>query len=192
MAGEVAMVRMTVVLGLLTMGCGGDDVNVGGLSCGTDPCGGDPVGVWTIGATCLSGAPMIDQCPQADIRFSIDQEGTVTVSADMTYSVEATSAGFLRGTIPAECFQGQLTDCAQLNDEDTTCTGDASVECSCEATFSETVSESGTWSVNGNEITLDDGAGNIEINEFCVQGDAMSVHSTSDTEGIEFEILLSR
>jgi hypothetical protein len=177
---------------LVAAGCGGDDgVNVGGLSCNTAPCGGDPVGAWTIGATCITGIPTIDACPEADIRVAVDQTGTVDVSADMTYSVEVTSSGFIRTTFPASCLEGVIADCADIGDGvELTCTGDATVECSCEQILDETATESGTWSVSGNQINLDDGT-DVTIGDYCVDGDAMSVR-TGDADGLAFELLMTR
>lgn len=172
--------------------CGGDDdINVGGLSCGTTPCGGDPVGVWTIGGTCVSGAASSEDCPEATFTSSVEQTGTVEVNADMTYSVDVTTAGVSRGTIPISCFQGLLTDCSQLNDEEISCEAAGDDACSCTVTINDQTLESGTWSVTGNTITLDDGAGGVDTSDFCVAGDAMSV-SMVDEDGVGVEILMTR
>lgn len=172
--------------------CGGDDgASVGGLSCSSPACGGDPVGVWTIEDSCIDGDFTVEECPELEVNsFSATQSGTVTVNADNTYELDTQTVGSVSVTFPASCFGGLLTDCAQLNDDDTTCTGDAAAACDCDVSVDETTVESGTWSVNGTEVTLDDGNGNAETSEFCVDGDAMSV--ITEDEGIRAVLLLSR
>ena len=181
----------SLIVFLVLVGCGGDDgdVNVGGLGCGTDPCGGDPVGEWSIEATCVTGDFMIEQCPDADSQFAVDLSGSFSIAADMSYSLEVSTSGLVTTRIPGSCLPDQVTDCSDLSNEDISCSGDPSVECDCRQTISQEVTESGTWSTTGNQITFDDTAGGIATNEYCVSGGAMSISTTSDA-GITLEALL--
>lgn len=174
----------------LAIGCGGDDGGSGGLGCDTAACGGDPVGVWTVVDSCFEGELTIEQCPDLIVKsVDVDQTGTVTIDADMSYTLDLTVSGTASVTFPASCFGGLITDCAQLNDDGTTCTGDASAECDCDITLDEVTDETGTWSTTGNQITLDDGT-EPEVSDYCVQGDRAVV--STNMAGINAAMILSR
>ena len=188
-----SLVMNTIFSISILAACGGDDGGSGdgALSCGTEPCGGDPVGVWTVQESCFDGDFTVEQCPELVVNsFDASQTGTVTVNDDMSYSLDLEVTGSASVTFPASCFGGLLTDCAQLNDDGTTCTGDAQTECDCELTLDEVIDESGTWSVSGNQITLDDGTNEPETSDFCVSGDSASV--STETEGVRAEMILTR
>ena len=173
----------------------GDGDNNGGDSAGgnwdgtcdpdfgaADACGGDPVGAWTISEACTNWDPasmLTDACPAATITSqSSSLSGTLSLVAGGTYTQNVTSTVDVEVNVPQACV---ITDCTITGNvvsgatgETVTCVSDGGTGCDCDAAFTDTVDDSGTWSTNDGVATINGGAGTEQF-YYCVSGNAMIV-----------------
>jgi hypothetical protein len=133
-------------------------------------CGGDPTGVWTYSAGCMTLAaasnPFASQCPAATATATLDVIGTVDFSAG-NYS---TSGGSQTITMtidaPKSCFAGACPSSSPpftWTDAGTSCKGVM-------AQGPTAVTESGTYSINGNTLTINktSPSASTASGDFCV------------------------
>jgi hypothetical protein len=151
---------------------GGDtsyDAGETSLSCEFSACGGDPVGLWTFEASCAD--LVMPGCPTATFVSDLSPTGTLEFRDDMTYEVNLVTQGTFTMTVPSACLALMaVEDCSELEDEEMTCTGEVSDACVCVATFDEVAEETGTWSVSGGTLTLDE-----DDAELCVSQDVLKI-----------------
>ncbi|MCB9689581.1 MAG: hypothetical protein H6735_31375 [Alphaproteobacteria bacterium] len=135
------------------------------------PCGGDPTGSWTLVAGCVVDDLDMEECPDATIDFTLETEGTYDFLAGGAFSYDVTITVGSTMTLPAECLPGGL-DCSLI---DAGCTGTTDTGCVCTSTEDpDHASGSGTWSVSGTDLVVDDGSG-PSTQPFCIGGDTMTV-----------------
>lgn len=191
---------------MLTAGCGKDHGGPGASCLKVQPCGGNVVGAWNIVATCATRAAL-DSAFAAEVAGSAcptqmlgnveeTPTGTLRFNSDLTYSSMFTINSVVDVIIPAACLGG--TNCASVNANlqaelaaglhpevvSASCAG--SSNCVCHQVISTPQSETGTYSIAGNAITLVEADGTTSGVEFCVQGDTVHLMnvtmSTIDTD----------
>ncbi len=156
-------------------------------TCAPEPasCGGDLVGTWTIESDCgLEALPnfFAETCPESTMTF-IDSvvAGTRTFAEDGSYASDAMLQFDLHLDIDAmDCFG---IDCATLgvaldgeNNLDAVC--DDAPEgsgCACLLTITNDLTVQGTWSVEGDAVTLTFDGEASDPRPFCVQGDRLAL-----------------
>ena len=192
------MARMrNLLVGLIGLGafyltaCGSSSDSGGG--CGTESaCGGDVVGTWQVSSSCLAvdASSMMGSmgCPGATTSASGTKiTGTITYSADKTFTSNLTTSGSLVITLPASCLtqQGVTVTCAQLQQalngtmnatfSSATCT-ESGGGCACSVALNAVTSnETGTYSTSGGVLTQTDTSGIPDDSNYCVQGGQLSL-----------------
>jgi hypothetical protein len=161
------------------IGCGGSS----GGSCGTtQPCGGSVVGSWKLASTCvlddsLFASDATEICPTAMIHVnSISGVGGVTYGADGTYQDTGSLSIGLQFTVPTSCLAAGET-CSDIDmgfAQDTTITSHScsmsSAACVCTVAMTEPVTDSGTYSTSGTNLTTTPTGGAASTDEYCVAG----------------------
>jgi hypothetical protein len=180
--------RTTLVLfAVLAVGCSGGDDD--GASCPEtfSACGGDVAGTWTVGAFCVDSDQALEaaraQCPAATADGFADQSGSYVVNADGTYSENTEFTFDFTVSLPASCLMG--LSCAQLQALAPSlgdCLEDSG-GCACSSKGTESTVDTGTWTINGNSLTLD-GADDTQTFDYCVDGDTLTVQDDGDVEEI--------
>jgi hypothetical protein len=184
---------------------GGDGGDAPGPTCGqVPPCGGDVVGDWTFTDVCNSPAHVAaiesDFAKMAEPTWCAIQKlvgiepaasGTVRFAADGTYALDLVFGGTLDINYPASCLIGascdETTDMLQAqiaagtyplpSVSSISCTGSSS--CLCRATVDSPQSESGTYAVSGNVLTLTAASGAVTNESICVAMGALHLLTTS-------------
>jgi hypothetical protein len=178
--------RWLLVLGLVA--CSGDDKgsDTGGTGDDDDDiawdgdceqafsaCGGDPSGDWTVVGVCEVALDDLAACAGLTYTILDDRSsGTVAMNGDNTYDrVYNLDLDFEIG-IPLSCIAP--VPCNLLPPASagifSTCTDDGTT-CTCQGTFAETDSASGSWTVEGDEIVFD----GDDRQQFCIDGDRATV-----------------
>jgi hypothetical protein len=167
---------------------GGDDDDSGpssSLTCDDGACGGDPTGSWTPGDDCSgepASTPFDEDCPDATWDTTGASSGlvyTFEAGGNLNYGV-AGGTGQIESVVPTSCFERlDVGSCADLADaffsfyDDFEC-NEAGDVCECSATVEVTSSKVvGTWSVEGETLTLGLPDAKTASWEFCVDGDRM-------------------
>jgi hypothetical protein len=162
-----------------------------------EPCGGDLVGTWEILDMCASATvgdnPFADTPECADIVFQVDMDftGTVEFNADGSYASEVVvGAATMHAEYTEACMQAmwqaggsETCDAIPSSSEDTVCSYADSV-CSCDQAMSSgsgTQTETGTYSVSGNSLTMTPDSGDVTESEYCVSGDKATFGVPSDS-----------
>ena len=172
--------------------------NNGGASNGSaecpafTPCGGNLLGEWSIKQACISLAPnaLSSLCPEAKLTLSpLTATGTVSFKADNTM----VSSGVISFTesiqLPRSCStEAQCTSVVTAAAADPTisnakCDYDAIAGCSCSFTSTQPTMSSGTYEVQGNNVTFTSSAPNAQpaVNSFCVSGNTASLRQVNGT-----------
>lgn len=189
-----------VAAALALAACSGStDSPGGGGSCAWNgACGGDNVGTWSLQSECIVGTPSPPaSCPKETIHLSPQVSGTLDYGADGTYTSNVTAVVTESFNMPASCHTG--TDCASIETDlksttgitSASCTGSASTACSCTFTESLSVPSSGTWTASGGTITVDFGSGNTVGQNYCVQGNTLTMRGTP-SGGIQTQLVAVR
>jgi hypothetical protein len=151
-------------------------------TCGTVlPCGGSLTGTWKIIGGCLGpGNGETLPCGGTVQLLTLSYGGTETFNADMTYTfTDLSSVRAEIDTVPTSCDPTKT--CAEQDTElksnvprvlsYASCTGTSS--CSCTIASEGVYSESGTYSIQGdqfNTVSVSDGGGiNSGSGQYCVQ-----------------------
>ncbi len=155
------------------------------------PCGGDVVGSWSISNLCLSNTVIAENpwgempgCATSLYEINMDMTGSIDFADDGTYVQDFTNSVTIHIELSAECLNGMggqysgaevICDTigTQMADENGACeyTGG---KCVCDFApedDSPDEPETGTWSVTGNNLMIDDSAeDNPNGMPFCVAG----------------------
>ena len=109
--------------------------------------------------------------------------GTLTLDTGGTYAADSTIGGSAQFSAPQSCLPQGAT-CADLSDQDVTCSASGS-QCLCSLSFpSESNTENGTWSVTGSSLTLTPEGQDASASDFCVEGDVLKFHD-EDPEQVD-------
>jgi hypothetical protein len=174
-------------------------------TCGSvQPCGGDVVGDWTFVDACESAANVAafaatfaamagdSWCPsQTLVGRKPSATGSLLFDAAGTYSLALAFGGYLDFNIPAQCLAGvscedttaglqQQIDAGSYpmpNVSSISCAGTSS--CLCRATVNSPRSDSGTYSVSGNVLTLTATNGIVTDKAYCVRAGTLHILETS-------------
>lgn len=197
----VTFQRHAVLLGLVLFAaaCGKSedkDNEVSLTSCEEqfDACGGDPVGSWSLERICVDGSltdavgAYFSEYPSCENSV---REAGLTTAAGVTYTTndfDRTGSATLTAKleISEDCFReqaggGTLTSltCAaygQMMEGQSGMKGSCSYDgslCVCEATVTQSLNASGTYSVDGSEIVEQDG----RTLEFCATAERLGYRS---------------
>ena len=111
--------------------------------------------------------------------------GTLTFGADLTYSTSLVDSGVLHYTIPNSCLtmNGVTLSCTDLGTSANASGTFSAVSCetsgdNCLCDFTampQTVTETGTYSLMGSNLTLTPGAGTPSTDTYCVNGNELHV-----------------
>ena len=184
---------------------GGSDVDVSSTACGSvQPCGGDVVGDWTFVDACESAANVAafratfatmaaeSWCPsQTLVDRKPSASGSLLFDAQGTYALTLAFGGYLDINLPAQCLAGVSCEDttaglqAQIdagaypmpNVSSISCSGTSS--CLCRATVNSPRSDSGTYAVSGNVLTLTATSGIVTDKDYCVRGGTLHILDTS-------------
>ena len=174
-------------------------------TCGNvQPCGGDVVGDWTFVDACESAANVAacaatfatmaaeSWCPsQTLVARKPSATGSFLFDTAGTYSLALTFGGYLDFNLPAQCLAGVSCEDttaglqAQIdagsypmpNVSSIACAGTSS--CLCRATVNSPRSDSGTYSVSGNVLTLTATSGIVTDKSYCVRSNTLHILDTS-------------
>ena len=171
---------------------GSAGIDAGSAACPAPaPCGGDLVGDWDIKSECFKFSEQTGSeiCDGAAIGIAtLSVSGTVSFKADHTMT--STAVGTFRETVtlPASCTTAD--DCSGLQESlgenpsvtQAQCAYDAVTGCACSATFTSNTMSSGTYQVQGTQVTITNADPSIEpaVDGFCVSGNTLSVTSVND------------
>jgi hypothetical protein len=173
---------------LSLFGCGSsDDSSSGGASSNcqlVSACGGDIAGSWTIVDFCpdTSAVPeaIMQICESAKLEYDEPKvSGTVDYNADKSYTQNASATGTGYLVLDQACLkQDSVTlTCKQveeaINDKAKsrfTCSM-AGTGCRCGLNIDQKSTDTGTYAVAGQNLSLTDKSGTKADNSFCVKGD---------------------
>jgi hypothetical protein len=185
-----------LALGVSSSSCGSGGRND---ACGmVQPCAGDPTGIWNITTVCADTSLFASifkdlPCPTATASLAnVTTTGIASFNADKTYSLSEIASGSLNVVFPSSCLvmNGIRRTCLQLIDElanrvdsngngffsSISCMGaNGCGTCSAALTPQSMVSDSGTWSTSGTNITLMSATNSNSSLPYCVQGNAIHV-----------------
>jgi hypothetical protein len=172
-------------------------------SCATvAPCGGDPTGTWKVLGGCITPAGLNPpECTQVQL-LTLNFRGAVTFNPDMTFTTtDFTEDRAEVDTTPLSCWSGYRYMNMTCADEEkslqanvnhggilsyASCAG-STTACAC--TIAETaktvIGDSGTYSLQGNQISLTETSGDA-LNEgfsYCVQDGLL--HLTTTTTSVD-------
>jgi hypothetical protein len=169
--------------------------NKGG-NCNAGACGGNIVGSWMITGSCSNPATatgMGTTCPGETVQVnSSTAEGTLTFSADMTYTASITVSAFETETVPLSCLSG--SGVAETCDElamvfNEGLFGDAGTSsatcmtlgsnCDCNISLSIPATGTGTYSVSGDSFATMSQNG-VGSGTYCVAGDTLTIITSPD------------
>lgn len=162
------------------LGCGGSS---DGGSCGTvQPCGGSVVGTWKVASTCvlddsLFATDATDICATATIHVNnVSATGGVTYGADETYQDSGSITVGFQLTIPTSCLQAGAT----CSDVDASFASDSTVTshscatsgaaCVCSIVMTDPMTDSGTYSTSGTNLTTTPAGGSASTDSYCIAG----------------------
>jgi hypothetical protein len=165
-------------------------------------CGGDLVGDWTVQQLCLTTTTMdavAQSCPGATFSLSpITATGTISFRADSTMSASAVVSlqEFVR--FPASCYtEAECTAygaaaSAATTITDSPCKYDVATGCSCTLTSTQPTMSSGSYQVQGNNVTITSSASSKpELDSFCVSGNTLSIFQVT-ASGTSSSMILTR
>lgn len=154
------------------------------------PCGGSLVGDWTVEHVCLSISTtkaLTQACSGASFTVSpLTATGTVSFKADNTMTSSALISFQESLHYPAICFTEaqcmlvatQLSAATGVSEAQ--CGYDAVTGCSCTLTSSQATMGSGTYAVQGTNVTMTNAAtGRTEVDSFCVSGNQASFYQVN-------------
>jgi len=183
----------------------------------TPPCGGNLVGTWVVADSCVEVSGEVDMtllgvgCDSGTVTGMLQVSGTWSADAEGNFSDETVTTGESTVTLPPECLEvsGTTTTCGVLGSvlrtlgfASATCQADDATEgCICTATVdqagglgfvSEDVSESGTYSTAGDQLTLSY-ASDVDYS-YCVSRDTLHItpSTVARTGTVMGEIVLQR
>ncbi|MEM7152492.1 MAG: hypothetical protein AAF799_06585 [Myxococcota bacterium] len=152
--------------------------------CGAEPagCGGDLVGTWQVQQVCGFDAlpnPLEDDCPgsQFDVEI-LSSTGSLEFLEDGTYVQDTTIANQVILTLDSmTCYGATCEEFAMFVEMDTpgaTCQDVGPGMCECTLPNPAEVSlNMGTYSTDGNTLTLNGDDGSFEEFEYCAMGNAL-------------------
>jgi hypothetical protein len=165
-----------------------------------DACGGDISGTWNFSGACASFPNPYDTADpenpfamckdKPSFAFTLDLSGTVTFGADGSFEVHQTTTSSADAKVPASCLASVG---GAMYTPDMVCTDllkgtlESSGDCSLLAAEPqvEQNDETGTYTTEGSTLTVttngdgaDAGADEPDMNEYCVQGDTLTVRFT--------------
>ncbi len=179
-----------------TTGTGGGEASCEDVAA----CGGDVVGTWNVTSSCLAVTNEVNMmgfglgCTAAPVSGTLQVTGSWTFNADGTFTDATTTSGTEELALPAACLNisGTVTQCDRLGGAlgslgyaSVTCADAASGGCTCPATVQQTgglgiasftTPTSGTYTVEGNAITIRDNQ-----YSYCIAGTTMTITPRSDT-----------
>jgi hypothetical protein len=190
--GRMSAVAGALMCVLLAAGCGpsSGDSNAPAGCLKFQPCGGDVVGTWKFLGGCTSQQGLADlsaqleaSCAGASITdFDIGLSGTITFSADLTYSTNAIETITVTESIPLSCTGFSTCAAVQSATANTTATCTGTTTCTCRITGSPPGNETGTYTISGTSLTMV-GPDDTETDGYCVENGRLHVISLSDTTG---------
>ncbi len=147
------------------------------------PCGGELVGEWEVIDACSTLAPTnpAAECANALLTLiSVDVEGEQSFLADGTTVSSGSVEQTMRFDMPLNCLARPCTELADsfrrdFEDEyevlDVRCE-EQSEMCVCAATIRQTLlSSQETYTVEDTRITTIDAEGEVDVEDYCVEGD---------------------
>ncbi len=176
---------------------GGDDGGGGGVLCAEfSACAGDPVAEWAFVDACVDEPVVsldIPGCPDATNELVESQvSGTLSIAADGTYAVDQdlTTTTILR--FPLTCLEGEAENCEQAGELlELDCAASGS-DCECEQNGQGNAQETGTWEVDGADITFAASGDEGATGQFCVDGDRLELRQPANDLGIMSSLILER
>jgi len=165
------------------------------------PCGGDLVGSWTIIGSCMTELVGTASCPElvADAR-QYQQRGTVTYSANGSYTSTVTSSGTLGVTYPAAClftlsckeYELALSSSLPPGYELNGCAEGAAGSCACSYDIDTApMTASGAYTVSNGVLTQQSSAGTV-TSDYCVTANQLRLTSRNGSGQVAQTFLLQR
>jgi hypothetical protein len=189
---QEGVLALTGLLGvcMLLDGCGksssnGGDAGASTSVCGTfTGCGGSIVGTWRVSSICLDAPQGYPSCPGFQHSGQLEYSGIITFSSNGTYTSALAKSGNLVSTYPTTCLAG--TTCAQLSSSlfkpdsgySGSCSSNADA-CVCTAIYAGPEDEQGTYTVEGSSIIMSSARLGGDQGQFCVQGNQLTIRSSS-------------
>ena len=200
------MPRAFYYLSILFLGCGGSSHGLGVPGeCGVfTPCGGAIEGTWKITSYCLAGsvASTSSTCSVTVAMSNIQVSGTLVFASDSTYSTSTVQSGTMNLTYAQSCLTDSNLTCAKISATtkgdagiSLSCASNAAGDCACAEDLNNVASnEKGTYSTSGNSLAMvKTGATKApDPTEYCVQGNTLTIHSTSATSSGSATLVATR
>jgi hypothetical protein len=184
----------------LGVGCGGGDdtgpTDTGPTCTPIAACGGTLTGDWKINSFCPdTKVPQAakDICETATVDYGTPTvSGTISFKDDKSFTIQATANGTGALVLDKSCLeQGSTTlTCAQIQQAIesntgtmTSCTA-SNGGCRCAGTVMGSNTETGTYAISGNSVTLTTSGGSLS-SDFCEKGDnnlylTLNLNGTTD------------
>ncbi|MEO1268324.1 MAG: hypothetical protein AAFX99_09505 [Myxococcota bacterium] len=161
-------------------------------------CGGDPVSAWQIAEFCttIEGPPNADDpvpnCEGDTLEFGVELGGAANLAGDGTYSITTVFSTTGTFSAPLDClpqdvgcefWEGAFNEEADPDDPMWTCMAD-DAGCTCTVFTSETETDMGTWTDNGdNTLAFFEGEDpEADDFEFCVDTDRLTLYSPDGSD----------
>jgi hypothetical protein len=149
------------------------------------------VGDWTIKDVCLQSSVngLGSSCPDASWTVTpLNVAGTVSVKADNTETSDFSLDLSESLHIPASCYtEANCQDygkalSAATSVTSSSCSYDAATGCSCTMNVSQAAMGSGTYQVDGTNVTFTDSkTGKPSVSSFCVSGNTWSLSEVNNS-----------
>lgn len=182
-------------------GAGNVSVSSGDSCPAFTPCGGELLGDWKLEQMCLQiavPAALTAFCPDVKLTLSpVRATGTVSFKADNTMTSSAEVSFDEHIQFPTSCLTEDLCSsyASQLSTAPGVTTGhcdyDTSTGCSCTLTSSQPSMNSGTYQVQGGNVTVTNATGAMEVDSFCVSANTLRVRGPS-RNGNSSSLVLTR
>jgi len=121
-------------------------------------------------------------------RRALEDRGTISFKADLSVSSSGNSAFTETVTLPPSCatqavctnLETSLTATASATSAK--CDYDAVTGCTCNVNFSQTTMGSGSYQVQGTNLSVTSAAGVSEVDGFCVSGNTLSLYQNNGSD----------
>jgi hypothetical protein len=180
------LILVVAAIALFTLaGCSGKG---NGASCSSvTPCGGTAVGTWNLVSGCFnsSSTTSISCGVLTEDTSETFADGTLTVGADLSYSLTVNMSRTTSDTFPTACLATYgATSCASLGQVDQAANPGTTVSCTttsggCSCTSSSPAAaqtDNGTYSNSGNYVTTTSAStGTMTQYAYCVSGTQLTM-----------------
>jgi hypothetical protein len=125
-------------------------------SCSFVACGGSLVGTWQYVAECFDKTPSVgnEACPITSMTTDMQVTGSITFNADGSWTGDDSSTTAYAYSLPATCIDAAGCANERFTLSADNCVFDATSGCLCTVQYSIAVTQHGTYTVAGDQLTI--------------------------------------